>query len=420
MALEAFSAQARLAGIVSDKEEQLKDVICQKLSAILLNENSRPVSENWESRIAFCTSGTTGSAKIYVFHADAVLMQSRNVRAALEETAPIVRTCGNKADYPVLQTLPQRHCLGFGLTMLVWAWGYPMMLPEKEGIFSIADTCRKYGIFCMCTVPAIWNGLFRMAEARFGNSDPDAMKKLLGERLILGVSAGARLNESLFQKAQKSGLDFWNGWGMTETSFVTIGDTASDPSDEFVGILVNHHQTKLLADDNADVGELAVNGETLYASVLIDGKEYPREKEEYFKTGDLFSVRDGRYYFKGRCKSVMVREDGENIYLDELEMHFRFLDSIAEQFCVFEYEDMPALIISSRNGITDEILSQLCNINYSLPQPKRIMKFFLCNQPIPMTSKGETARYHMNHYVQEQKDSITELSVYQTRSERKS
>lgn len=422
MALEAFSAQAKMAGIVSDKEEALHDVTCQKLSDISISCYEKPVSVNWEHRIAFCTSGTTGSAKIYVFHADAVMEQTRNLRQILAKEPVLVKTGigEEKASYPVLQTLPQRHCLGFGLSMLVWTWGYPMMLPEKEGIFSVADTCRKHHIWGLCTVPAIWKGLFRMAEVRFGNCQHDAMQKLLGTNMGLAVSAGARLNEIMFQKARQTGIDFWNGWGMTETSFVTIGDTATDESDAYVGVLVNQHQTKLLNEDESGCGELAVNGSTLYHALLVDGEEIPRDKETYFATGDLFSVRNGRYYFKGRCKSVMVREDGENIYLDELEMHFRFLENYAEQFCVFEYQEMPALMISSRNGITEQILTEIQNINYSLPQPKRIMKIYVSAQPLPLTSKGETARYHMYSYLEKNSDSIKELSAYQSKTGRKS
>ncbi len=408
MALASFAEQSAMKGIVSDKPENLDSVICCETSEIDLSESGTPDSVSWEHRIAFCTSGTTGQAKIYVFYADAVMEQSVNIRKVYNENKIIAATGAGdeKADYPVLQSLPQRHCLGFGLTILMWSWGYPMMMPEMDGIFSVADTCRKYGIWGLCTVPAIWKGLFRMAQARFGKCDSEAMHKLLGDKIGLAVSAGARLDESLAQKALQSGIDFWNGWGMTETSFVTVGDIAEDDSVDYVGVLVNKHTTEI-----TDSGELTVNGSTLYNSTLVNGVEIPRDVNSYYHTGDIFTVKDGHYYFKGRCKSVIIREDGENIYIDELESHFRFLDECAEHFCIFELNESPALVIFSHNGINETVTEKIKQINYSLPQPKRIMKAYVSSQPLPMTSKGEVSRYYMVAYIGENNAGMEELSL---------
>ena len=409
LALESFCRQAKLAGIVSEKDESTENIICCKISDILFSSCEKPENICWEYRVAFCTSGTTGNAKIFVFHADSVIEQSRRVRESLISQEKMLSEI-DVSSCLVIQTLPQRHCLGFGLTMLVLPWGLSVILPEKEGIFSVADTCRKHGVFCLCTVPAIWKGLFRMAQARFGNCGSESMHKLLGEKMLLAVSAGARLNETLWEKAMDSGLTFLNGWGMTETGFVSIGNISDDKSVDYVGKLVGGHETEILSPDENNFGELAVNGSIVYQSVLVDGEEISRDRSEFYRTGDIFSLDDGRYYFRGRRKSVLIREDGENIYLDELESHFSFLEN--EQFCVFEHNEQPALVFYSQKDVTEEITDKLRTVNYSLPVQKRISKFYCSNIPLPMTSKGETARYYMSSYISENSENIREIVLY--------
>ena len=417
IALNSFCQQAKLAGIISDKPETAENVLCCQFSEIPFSSGEKPESVCWEYRVAFCTSGTTGKAKIFVFHADTVWEQSNRARESFLKE-PIFRHTEIASAW-VLQSLPQRHCLGFGLSMLVYPWGMPVILPEKEGIFSIADTCRKHGVWCLCTVPAIWKGLFRMAEVRFGNCSAESMHKLLGEDLKLAVTAGARLNETLWEKLRNTDFTVWNGWGMTETGFVALGDISTDDSVDYIGQLVGGHQTKLLSSESETYGELAVNGRIVYDSMLSDGQEVPRDKTEYYHTGDLFSVENDRYYFKGRCKSVLIREDGENIYLDELEAKFSFLESYAEQFCVFEHQEMPVLVFSSQKPVTEELISKIREVNYSLPQPKRIMKFFYTQKPLPITSKGEIARYYMSSHLTANQDSMKELSLYSSETEKK-
>ena len=408
-ALDSFCNQAKLAGIVSEKDENIENIILCKISDIVFSSCEKPNNISWEYRVAFCTSGTTGKAKIFVFHADSVIEQSRRVRESLIADEKTFSE-SDISSWVVIETLPQRHCLGFGLSMLVLPWGISVILPEKEGIFSIADTCAKHGVTVLCTVPAIWKGLFRMAEVRFGNCNNESMHKLLGENMCIAVSAGARLNEILWEKALNSGFTFLNGWGMTETGFVSIGNISADNSVSYVGKLVGGHETEILSPDENNFGELAVNGSIVYQSTLVDGEEIPRDKNEFYHTGDIFSTDNGNYYFRGRCKSVLIRDDGENIYLDELESHFSFFEN--EQFCVFEHNEQPALVFYSRNGITEEIRENLKAVNYSLPQQKRISKFYCSKIPLPITSKGETARYYMSSYISGNSENIEEITLY--------
>ncbi|MCS4465187.1 hypothetical protein JTT01_19340 [Clostridium botulinum] len=39
----------------------------------------------------------------------------------------------------------------------------------------------------------------------------------------------------------------------------------------------------------------------------------------YYRTGDIFELKNRKLYFKGRMKNIIVDESGENIYAEELE-----------------------------------------------------------------------------------------------------
>ena len=419
--LEAFTAQSHMKAIVTDTPESHGDMLNVSMAELEECTESSPENVCWESRIAFCTSGTTGMAKIYVFYADAIYAQCINVSDYLLHDKGITgtRNEGGVQANPMLLTLPLRHCLGFGVTLAFITAGYPIVLPAKPGIFGMADTCRDEGIWFFCSVPAIWKGLMRIAEARFGDSGPESMKKLMGDKLTFGCSAGARLDPAAAKKLMGTGIYIVNGWGMTETSFVTMGPLKDDPALDYVGIFYNKHSAVVIDTETGDVksdgyGELAVNGRSMHASTLSDGKEVFRNKDEYFRSGDLAEIRNGRLYFKGRCKSVIISDSGENIYPEELDTHFSFLDELVEQYSTVGYEDEPALFISSKNAAEFEntaAFERIIDADLRLPLGKRITRIFVTDKPMPVTSKGETARFYLLGFLEKNRADFRELSV---------
>ncbi|SFK43999.1 Acyl-CoA synthetase (AMP-forming)/AMP-acid ligase II [Lachnospiraceae bacterium KH1T2] len=423
--VEAFRMQADMRAIITDKAEDHTGLVNVTMEELEKAEAGEIKEVSWESRIAFCTSGTTGRAKVYVFYADAIYAQCLNVSKCLLHDEGIVgtRNEGGVQANPMLLTLPLRHCLGFGVTLAFITAGYPIVMPQKPGIFGIIDTCRDRGIWFLCSVPAIWKGILSIANKRFGSSKPEAMKKLLGEKLTFGCSSGARLDAATAKKLIDTGIYIVNGWGMTETSFVTMGAIADDPSLDYVGVFYNNHSAVVIDPETGEeksegYGELAVNGKSMYSSTLNRGKEIFRNPKEYFRSGDMAEIHSGRLYFKGRHKGVIISDNGENIYPEELDSHFSFLEGMVSQFVTVGIDDRPTLFISSSESDDFEdttIFEKIVEANLKLPLNKRLANVYVTDKVMPVTSKGETARFYIKEFYNTNADAVRKLPVKKER-----
>jgi long-chain acyl-CoA synthetase len=153
------------------------------------------------------------------------------------------------------------------------------------------------------------------------------------------ISGGGPLAPSVFRRYNELGIDFVQGYGLTETSpILTL-----NPTDAFVitsvGKLIPRVEMKILEPDAKGVGEIAVRGPMVMAGYY----KMPAETAEvlsadgWLKTGDLGHV-DGRdyVYLEGRAKNLIVTEGGKNVYPEEIENRFQLFDEV-EQVLVCGY-----------------------------------------------------------------------------------
>ena len=153
------------------------------------------------------------------------------------------------------------------------------------------------------------------------------------------ISGGGPLAPRVFRRYNELGIDFVQGYGLTETSpILTL-----NPTDAFivtsVGKLVPGVEMKILEPDAEGVGEIAVRG----PMVMTGYYKMPAETAEvlspdgWFKTGDLGYKDDQDYvYLEGRAKNMIVTEGGKNVYPEEIENCFQLFDEV-EQVLVCGY-----------------------------------------------------------------------------------
>jgi long-chain acyl-CoA synthetase len=153
------------------------------------------------------------------------------------------------------------------------------------------------------------------------------------------ISGGGPLAPSVFRHYNELGIDFVQGYGLTETSpILTL-----NPTDAFiitsVGKLIPRVEMRILEPDSHGVGEIAVRG----PMVMSGYYKLPAETAEvlspdgWLKTGDIGHVDDGDYvYLEGRAKNLIVTEGGKNVYPEEIENRFQLFDEV-EQVLVCGY-----------------------------------------------------------------------------------
>ena len=183
--------------------------------------------------------------------------------------------------------------------------------------------------------------------------------------LRIAICGGGPLAASVFKVYNELGINFIQGYGLTETSPIIALNPVDNFKVESVGrYFVSHMEMKILDPDAEGIGEVVVKG----PMVMKGYYNMPAETAEvftddgWFKTGDLGKLdSEGYLYLAGRAKNLIVTEGGKNVYPEEIENQFQLITDI-EQITVQGYimdeatksEGIEALIYPS-----DDLLNRL-------------------------------------------------------------
>lgn len=158
--------------------------------------------------------------------------------------------------------------------------------------------------------------------------------------LRICICGGGPLAPSVFKKYNELGIDFIQGYGLTETSPIINLNPKEHYKETSVGKTLPRIDMKILNPDERGVGEIVVKG----AMVMKGYFEMPEATKDaftedgYLKTGDLGYLDDENYlYLTGRAKNLIVTEGGKNVYPEEIENEFQLFEEI-EQILVRGFE----------------------------------------------------------------------------------
>jgi long-chain acyl-CoA synthetase len=135
----------------------------------------------------------------------------------------------------------------------------------------------------------------------------------------------------VFRKYNQLGIDFIQGYGLTETSPIITLNPLEHYKETSVGRISPQVDMKILNPDERGVGEIIVKG----PMVMQGYYELPQETaaaftpDGYLKTGDLGYMDSESYlYLTGRAKNLIVTEGGKNVYPEEIENEFQLFEEI--------------------------------------------------------------------------------------------
>ncbi len=236
----------------------------------------------------------------------------------------------------------------------------------------------------------------------------------------IAISGGGPLAASVFRQFNELGIDFVQGYGLTETSPIV----ALNPKDRFkiesVGqYFVGHMEMKILEPNEDGVGEVAIRGPMVMQGYYKMDEETKAvlDADGWFKTGDLGRLdSEGYLYLAGRAKNMIVTDGGKNVYPEEIENAFQLHYDDIEQITVKGYivdkslktEGIEALIypadgLFARLGLMrgapgadddarEELESIVERVNRGLQPYQRISKVTVLQEPLEMTTKRTVKR----------------------------
>lgn len=230
----------------------------------------------------------------------------------------------------------------------------------------------------------------------------------MGGRVEVIFTGGAAIPVNIEKLlAKKLRMPFVTGYGMTECGpLISVGhrDRYALKS---AGVIVDGMEAKIDSLDPATVaGELLVRGVNLFDGYYKNDEANAASFTEdgWFRTGDLGMLdSDNNLFLVGRCKSMLLSTNGQNVFPEEIEVILNTLPYVSESLIVQRDNHLAALIVPDataleRHDMDHQNLISIMNenlkrLNESIPAYEAVTEFQLHFEPFAKTPKGSIKRF---------------------------
>jgi long-chain acyl-CoA synthetase len=383
-----------------DPDLPIQVVVVESVSELTAARDSSPypapsLSRNDTLEIIF-TSGTTSEPR-------GVVISHGNVLANIE---PIEREiqkylCYERLFHPLrfLNLLPLSHVFGqmLGIFIPPFLAGTVIFIDSLKPSEMI-DVIRHERASVVVAVPRFIESLQREIQrqverdgrTRQFNEDFARAEKehflrrwwrfrrihsFLGWKFWAFISGGAALPDQVEAFWARLGYAAIQGYGMTETTSLISLNHPFHPAKGSIGKVFPGMEVRV--DEH---GEILVRGENVARAYRQEDRAQPvAEPDGWFRTGDLAETdENGRLYFKGRKKNVIVTPAGMNVYPEDLEKALRRQPGVRDCVVIGLERDGNAepCAVLLMDGAGSNPESAVKNANRSLAEYQQIRHWF--------------------------------------------
>ena len=330
--------------------------------------------------IMLFTSGTTAMSK-------AVMLSHKNL---VTNVMDITQRFDLTEEDRFLSFLPLHHVFECTVGFL-----YPISIGGSiafcEGVKHMADNIKEFGITAMISVPAVFDIIYRKVmkaiekKGKLQNLEKgkkisnlllkvkiDLRKQLfkevhesLGPKLRLVVTGGAALDSETEKGFNDLGFDVEQGYGLTETAPVIAAETPKCRRLGSIGKKFPSVEVKIDNPDEEGIGELMAKGPSIMLG-YYENEEATKDALDangWFHTGDLARIdKDGFIYISGRKKSVIVLNNGKNVFPEEIETLLNKVEGIKESFVYEKKEADGDVKVCVKIVYDKQLIKELYNI----------------------------------------------------------
>ncbi|MBN2656706.1 MAG: AMP-binding protein [Spirochaetales bacterium] len=220
------------------------------------------------------------------------------------------------------------------------------------------------------------------------------------------ICGGGPLPESTFKMFNQLGIDFVQGYGLTETSPIVALNPKEAYREASVGKMIPRTETRILDPDERGCGEIAISGPMVMKGYYKNPEATAEvlTEEGFLKTGDVGYLDEDNYlYLTGRAKSMIVTEGGKNVFPEEIEDKFQLYDEI-EQILIrgflldekMKVEGIECLIYPSdegKNAGEARFQAIIDEVNRELKSFQKINRHRILDEPMEMTTTRKIKRF---------------------------
>ena len=387
-----------------------------------------PVTDPRKLSIMLFTSGTTGTSKC-------VMLCQENICSVISSACA---TVDFTPEDRVLSVLPLHHTYELACTLSLLNYGASCAI--NDSITHVLANLKKYRPTTLVVVPLyvstfykrIWNEAKNKKKdkaLRYGIKASNALlafgidvrKKLFdsvtsafGGNLRMMVCGGAALNPALVHTFESFGISIYEGFGITECSPLTNVTPYYNRKPGSVGPAVPCCTVRIA--ENGDVnedgyaeGEVQIKGKNVMLG-YYNNEEATRDaftEDGWFRTGDVgYLDEEGFLYVTGRLKSVIVLDNGKNVFPEEIEEYLESIEQIAECVVVGRKDEdgatkLYALIYptadfsekTSAEEMQKFFEEEISKINHKLPTFKQVSYVELRDKEFEKTTSRKIRRH---------------------------
>ncbi len=269
------------------------------------------------------TSGTTGESK-------GVMLTHENFTSNIEAIAKFYPAEKYK-DLLSLIVLPLSHVYARTCD-LYFGFAQARVISLAESVEKFAQNLQEIRPQQFSAVPRIHEKFAMAARSLKEAGHPEALREILGGRILFCGSGGAALPLEIERFYWDSGIPVYQGYGLTESSPVISFNFEDKHCEGSAGSLVEHVEVKILED-----GEILSRGPHImkgYWNKPNATKEVI-DADGWFHTGDVgYMDSEGFLHITDRKKDILVNAYGKNIAPQQLEGLLCF-DKFIEQACIY-------------------------------------------------------------------------------------
>lgn len=336
------------------------------------------------------TSGTTGYSKGVMLSVNNL---TGNVLFALTAVntvtgRPYFYRCGR-----TLSFLPLAHAYGCAFDFLtpLAAGGHITLLGKIPAPKILIEAMKDVKPTAICCVPLVLEKVYRKQIQPLLEKGPmslamkipllntaiysvirSKMMEAFGGNVGVFIVGGAPMNQETEDFLMKIKFPITIGYGMTECAPLI----SFSPDNEFKAGSVGRYLKGLLEvkidspEPSRTAGEILVRGEHVMLGYYKNGKAtFDVLKDGWLHTGDMGTMdEDGTIYIRGRSKTMILGQSGQNIYPEEIEAKLNNLYLVMESLVVEREGRLVALVYpdfdqAQADGVDNEQLSEIMKRN---------------------------------------------------------
>ena len=388
--------------------------------------SSRPTDE---LAVMLFTSGTTGTSKC-------VMLCERNVWSTVNSACATVEFFH---DDTIVSVLPLHHT--YELACMLAALTYGMEIGINDSLRHIMKNFAEFKPTGLVLVPLFVNTMYnriietakkkgKLGLLRFMMKVSNALRHVgidLRRKLfkdVLGafggditkiVSGGAPLNPQMMKEFDSFGITIAEGYGITECSPLISVNPYYALKSGSVGPAVPSCTVRIdergVNDKGFAEGEIQVKGDNVMLGYYKNDEENAKAFTEdgWYRTGDIgYMDKDGYIFITGRLKSVIVLENGKNVFPEEIEEYLEKIEEVGEVVVVGrkaedgETVELTAIVYPKpelygetpdKEKAYADIHAKILDLNRRMPSFKKIKNLEIREIPFEKTTSRKIKRH---------------------------